>query len=116
MGSVTKNFKIYRRQPMKNIKLYESFQQDLSYTDFWGKQVSHEDALKSSIESKITEILREEGRISEKDFSNYDKVIEEAKEIVDRPEVFEKIQKLHSEGKRASYISEIIYDEMKQSK
>ena len=101
---------------MKNIKLYESFQQDLSYTDIFGKHTSHEDALKKSIQDGISEILREEGGISEKDFSNYDRVIEEAKEIVGRPEVFEKIQKLHGEGKRGPYISEIIYDEMKQSK
>jgi len=116
LGTIEKNPEIYRRQSMKNIKLYESFQQDLSYTDFWGKKVSHEDALKSSIQSGITEILREEGGISEKDFSNYDRVIDEAKEIISRPEILEKIQKLHSEGKRSSYISEIIYDEMKQTK
>ena len=101
---------------MKNIKLYENFRQDLSYIDFFGKQVSHEDALKKSIQDGISEILREEGGISEKDFTNYDRVIEEAKKILSRPDVLEKIQKLHSDGKRSSYISEIIYDGMKQSK
>ena len=100
---------------MKNLQLFESFK-DMSYTSFFGNHVSHEDALRKSIQDGITEIIREENGISEKDFSNYDRAIEKAKEIVGRPEIFEKIQKLHGEGKRGTYISEIIYDEMKQSK
>lgn len=80
---------------------------DLSYTDFFGKQVSHKKALINQVQSCIVDILADEKSISEKDFKRYDQIIKSAKEYID----YNKIEKLYNSGKRINYIAELLYDE-----
>ena len=82
-------------------KLLES--KDLSYVDFFGKKVEHNESLRKNI-------ITEENNISEKSFGEYQKVID----LVNfkfNDEMFKKSLDLYNNGKRINYISEVIYDE-----
>jgi phosphopantothenoylcysteine synthetase/decarboxylase len=83
---------------------------DLSYKDFFGKEVSHIESLKDSVISHIIEIIRSENNVSEKSFSEYDKIIKSVKDNFNN-DMLEKSKILYNQGKRIEYISEILYDE-----
>lgn len=83
---------------------------DLSYKDFFGKEVSHIESLKERVINNIIEIIRYENKISEKSFSEYDKIIKLVKDNFNN-DMLEKSKILYNQGKRIEYISEILYDE-----
>jgi hypothetical protein len=83
---------------------------DLSYKDFFGKKVSHMESLKDSVINHIIEIIRYENNISEKSFSEYDKIIKTVKDNFNN-DMLEKSKSLYNQGERIEYISEILYDE-----
>ena len=83
---------------------------DLSYKDFFGKEVSHIESLKDSVISHIIEIIRSENNVSEKSFSEYHKIIKSVKDNFNN-DMLEKSKILYNQGKRIEYISEILYDE-----
>ena len=83
---------------------------ELSYKDFFGKEVSHIESLKMSVISHIIEIIRSENNVSEKSFSEYEKIIKSVKDNFNN-DMLEKSKILYNQGKRIEYISEILYDE-----
>lgn len=61
--------------------------------------------------SSLTDIVRESRRISEKDFKNYDIVIDEVKKLVQNDENIKKlIKQFENENKRVDFCAETIYD------
>lgn len=60
--------------------------------------------------NNIIEIIRYENKISEKSFSEYDKIIKSVKDNFNN-DMLEKSKSLYNQGKRIEYISEILYDE-----
>lgn len=88
-------------------KITES--KDLSYKSFFGKEVSHMDSLKNRVINSIIEIIREEKKVSEKSFSDYDAIIKKVKESFS-DDMFNESVKLYNQNKRISYIAEMLYD------
>lgn len=84
---------------------------DLSYNNFFGKEVKHDQALKDRVSSAISHILAYQTETSEKDFKRYDKIIKKADKLVE--ENFDKISDFYNRGKRYEYIAELIFDENK---
>lgn len=82
---------------------------DLSYTSFFGKSISHKEALFSRVKSNITDIVNQERGISEKDFKRYDKSSNLVNEKIS-DEILEEIVSLYEQNKRINYISEILFD------
>ena len=84
---------------------------DLSYTRIFPTRtlISHKDALKESIKSKLTWIMMEENHISEKSHSGTSKVMETIKDGF-TDEMLDFSLNEYSSGKRIDYISEILYD------
>lgn len=82
---------------------------DLSHKTIFGKEVSHEDELKSRIKSKIVNIIMDEESVSEKSFSKVDDIVNRVNNIFD-DSMFKLSEKMYSEGKRINYIAESIYD------
>ena len=89
-------------------KLLES--NDLSYIDFFGKKVEHNESLRKNIVDSIVNIITEENNISEKSFGEYQKVIDLVKSKFN-DDMFKSALDMYNSGKRINYISEIIYDE-----
>lgn len=85
---------------------------DLSYTQIFPnrKKISHEESLIKKVKSGLVEILREEGGISEKAFSEYQRVIDEVDNKFNESMSEYSINEYKS-GKRIGYICEIIYDQ-----
>lgn len=94
------------------IKKYtEYIKENLAYTDFFGKKVSHNDALKEKIRNHITQIIVDVLNISEKDFKRYDQVIEYVKDMCEKnTEIYIGAEKFYNNGKRLQSYAEIIYD------
>lgn len=84
---------------------------DLSYKSFFGKKVNHLDALKERVISSLVEIIREEKKVSEKSFKEYDEIINFVEDRFNN-DMLERSSVLFNKGKRISYISEILYDEL----
>lgn len=91
-------------------QINENNVRDLSYTSFFGKKINHLDSLKERVINSIIEIIREERGISEKSFKEYDEIINFVKDIFNN-DMLERSSLLYKQGKRISYISEILYDE-----
>ena len=89
-------------------KLLES--KDLSYIDFFGKKIEHNESLRKNIIDSIVNIITEENNISEKSFGEYQKVIDLVKSKFN-DDMFKSALDMYNNGKRINYISEIIYDE-----
>ena len=89
-------------------KLLES--KDLSYIDFFGKKVEHNESLRKNIVDSIVNIITEENNISEKSFGEYQKVIDLVKSKFN-DDMLKNALDMYNSGKRISYISEVIYDE-----
>lgn len=88
----------------------EALNENMRYRDFFGKEISHENALQKRIRDLIVGIIVEERGISEKSFSLYDSVIDEVKEICDRnPNIYEEAQKYYENGQRLNLLAEDIY-------
>lgn len=82
---------------------------NLAYETIFGKKHTHEEALKSMIIGSLSEIIREENNVSEKDFQKYEQIITQSNDIITH-EVFETISEMYNSGKRVQYIAEYIYD------
>lgn len=93
---------------MKKFSLLEG--KDLSYNDFFGKNISHIESLGSRIKSDIIEIIMDENSISEKSFNEYNKIIKLVEEKFNE-DILSKAVELYNSGKRIKYIAEILYDE-----
>lgn len=89
-------------------KLLES--KDLSYIDFFGKKIEHNESLRKNIIDSIVNIITEENNISEKSFGEYQKIIDLVK-FKFNDDMFKRSLDMYNNGKRINYISEIIYDE-----
>ena len=94
------------------IKKYDEYiKESLGYTSFFGKEVSHKDALKKRIRDLVTQIIVDELDISEKDFSRYDQVMEDVKDICDNnTEIYTDAENFYNTGKRLEMYAETIYD------
>ena len=85
--------------------------ENMGYKSFFGKEVSHEDALQDRIRSLIIHIVTEERNISEKSLSKYDEVIDEVKNICnDNPEIYQEAQIFYDKKKRLNLLAEQVYD------
>lgn len=85
--------------------------ENMGYTDFFGKKVSHEDSLKKRIRDLITHIVVSDRGISEKSFSEYDNVIKEVEDLCNsNPEIYEWVQDYYDSGSRLELLSEEVYD------
>lgn len=82
---------------------------DLSYETFFGVKVSHIESLHKKIRDQITHILMNEQEISEKDFTNVDRIVSNVKDIFN-PDIYKEVEMLYNNNKRLNYIAEIIYD------
>jgi len=85
---------------------------DLSYTQIFPikKQISHEDALREKIKSKIVQIIMDENKISEKAFSRVHEIIDLTRSKFTDDMMQFSIREYQS-GKRPEYIAEILYDD-----
>jgi len=97
---------------MKKLKLVnESLNENMSYTSFLGKEVSHDEALQKSIRDSITHVITDERKISEKAFEAYDSVMEEVKNMcLANPEIYKQAEEYYKEGKRLSLLAEEVYE------
>lgn len=96
---------------MKKFNEYHNINENLGYTNFFGKKVSHEKELQNRIRSLIINILTEERKISEKAFSKYDEVIDEVKNLCnENSEIYIKAQEYYDKGKRLNLLAEEVYD------
>lgn len=84
---------------------------NLGYTDFFGNEVTHEQALRKNIIDGLVHIIMDEREISEKAFKSVDEVREEVENKVDNP-MLEQVEQFLNENKRMKYICEIIYDDL----
>ena len=82
---------------------------DMSYTDFFGKKVSHGEAFRQSVRDGIVNIVQDENGIHEKDFTRIDEAIEQVKGQM-TPEMYAEANEMYLAGKRMRYITEMIYD------
>lgn len=88
----------------------EALNENMGYRDFFGKEISHENALQKTIRDLVVGIITEERGISEKSFSLYDSVIEEVKELFDKnPNIYVEAQKCYENNKRLNLLAEEIY-------
>lgn len=85
---------------------------DLSYKNFFGEKISHEDALLSKISSMLSSIIMEERNISEKSFSKIENIMKEVKELVskNKDEFLSQGNKYLNSNKRLNLLAEEIYD------
>lgn len=94
----------------------EYLNESLGYTDFFGKQVSHEDALLEQLASDIISILQEEQGISEKSFGEMDRICKEAREYVKKdPEILKQANEFYNNKRRISLLAEMLYEKMKSN-
>lgn len=92
---------------MRKFSLLEKKDNDLSYTNFFGKYINHNEAFLKLLSSCLVDIICEEKEISEKSYKLYDEVI---KEVSDKLPAYEKqANVLYKENKRIRYIAEILY-------
>lgn len=97
----------------KTVKLNEN----MGYTNFFGKEISHNEALQKSIRDNLTHIITDERGISEKAFSDYDSVMAEVKNVCENnPEIYEKAEDFYQSGRRMSFLAEEIYEKYFKSK
>ncbi|MBW2998756.1 hypothetical protein KY321_04410 [Candidatus Woesearchaeota archaeon] len=93
---------------MKLVK--ESLNESMAYKDFFGKEISHEQALQKRIKDSISDVIMEERGISEKAFSDLDSVRNEVEKICsEKPEIYEKAEEYYQSGKRLAWLAEEIY-------
>jgi hypothetical protein len=84
--------------------------EDMSYTDFFGKKVSHDEALEKRLCDLITYIIEDEEKISEMDWTCTEWAMQEAKGIVeDDKEAMKKAQEYYDSGKRLNLLAENMY-------
>jgi hypothetical protein len=94
---------------MKLIK--ESLNENMGYKDFFGNNVSHEDALKKRLQSLLVDIVAEEWGVSEKSFRRYDEIIENVKNLIENDiEIMKMAEEYYQKGKRLQLLAEQIYD------
>jgi hypothetical protein len=86
--------------------------ESLGYTDFFGNNVSHKNAIQRRIRDLIIQIAVEERGISEKSFEAYDKVIEEVQELCSKnPSIYEKAEDFYQRKQRLELAAEEIYNQ-----
>jgi hypothetical protein len=96
---------------IKQFNEYYVLNEDLGYTDFFQKKISHKQALETSIRDLITMIITTEKGISEKSFQKYDQIIEKVKNICENNlEIYDIAQEFYENNKRLEFAAESIYD------
>lgn len=89
------------------IKKLNEFNLNENISDIFKIEYTYE----KKVISSLTDIVRESRRISEKDFKNYDIVIDEIKRLVQNDEGIKKlIKQFENENKRVDFCAETIYD------
>ena len=67
----------------------ESLNENMGYTDFFGKKVSHDESLQKDVRDWISNIVMDERGISEKAFGSVDDVMNEVKQLCEKhPEIY----------------------------
>jgi hypothetical protein len=118
------SFKTYKsmkhsKKKLKNkMKNFDEFiNENMGYTDFFGKKISHESALEKRTRDLITNIITEELGISEKSFTQLDKVMKIVKDICNNnPKIYEEANEFYNSGKRLNYLAEKGYEEYFKTK
>jgi hypothetical protein len=89
----------------------ESLNENMRYKDFFGKEISHNEALQKFFRDTLVNIIVDERGISEKSFSMYDDVINEVKVLCDNnPYIYEMANKFYNQKRRINLLAEQIYD------
>ena len=92
-------------------KVREYLYENMGYVDFFGKQISHTDALKKNIKDLLCNIIMEEKNISEKAFSSIDDVYLQINNICENhPDIYEMAQSYYEKHKRLKLCAEEIYE------
>lgn len=96
------------------MKTFDDFiNEGLEYTDFFGKQVSHKEALLDKVKSHLIHILAEERQISEKDFTRYDQIMDEATAYLSSdPVLINEANTFYESNRRLQLLAEMIYEKM----
>jgi len=100
---------------LKNIQqakrlIYE----DMSYENFFGKKVSHQESLRERLVNELVSIVTEEQGISEKAFSAYDEAIAKVRAFVDTDDsAIKEAQNFYENKRRLSLLAEILYEKFK---
>lgn len=104
-------YEFFKDQVKRSKRMQESLNENMAYIDFFGKKVSHQEALQKRVRDSITQIIMDERGISEKAFSSVDDVMEEVKRVCDEnPEIYEIAQEFYDNGKRFEYLAEQMYE------
>lgn len=82
----------------------------LAYKDFFEKDISHNEALKSKVINELLSVISDECKISEKSFKQIDEVLEGLREFVSE-EIIQEADQWYQSGKRLTYFAEKVYDE-----
>lgn len=94
---------------LKNFDEY--LNESLEYTDFFGKKVSHEEALQQRLRDNLSDIIATENKVSEKSFKQYDQIIENVKNVCENnKDIYLLANKFYNKNKRLEYCAEKIYD------
>ena len=89
----------------------EQLNENMGYTSFFGKDVTHKNALNDRIRGLLTNIIMEERGISEKAFESYDKVIDEVKHTCDNNlQIYEDANQYYKDKRRLQRLAEICYE------
>ncbi len=99
------------------MKTFNQFiNEGLEYTDFFGKQVSHNEALLSRVKGYLIDILQEENQVSEKDFTRMDEIMKEAKDFVQKDTtIIDEATKYYESNRRLKLLAELLYEKMKSN-
>jgi len=83
----------------------------LEYKSFFGKKVSHEEALKSDVKNSLISILMDTRGVSEKSFKEIDGISSEVDKLINE-NILKRADDHYKSGKRMNLFYEIIYDEL----
>lgn len=90
---------------------------DMSYTDFFGKKVSHEDAAMDSIKNLLIDICMEEQGVSEKSFRQVDEISDKVKLFLSskQDQILSSVNEFCKNGRRLKLLAEELYEEIADS-
>ncbi len=83
--------------------------ENLCYTSFFGKNISHDEAFRKRIEDDVIGIITDENGISEKAFGKYGDVIDMVRNDMTE-DMCQEAQEIWKSGKRLRYVGEMMYE------
>ncbi len=83
--------------------------ENLGYTSFFGKNISHDEAFRKRIEDDVIGIITDENGISEKAFGKYGDVIDMVRNDMTE-DMCQEAQEIWKSGKRLRYVGEMMYE------